>query len=34
LKKINTDLLRVAVEAIEKVSTKLQTIVLQTGGKG
>lgn len=34
LKKVNTDLLRVAVRAIEKVSPKLVTVVLQTGGKG
>jgi hypothetical protein len=34
LKKVNTDLLRVAIEAVEQVSTKLESFVLQTGGKG
>lgn len=34
LKEINTDLLRVAIEAVEQVSTSLETVVLQTGGKG
>ncbi|KAF2008563.1 hypothetical protein BU24DRAFT_474988, partial [Aaosphaeria arxii CBS 175.79] len=34
LKKINCDLLKVAVEAVEQVSSKLKTIILQTGGKG
>jgi nucleoside-diphosphate-sugar epimerase len=34
LKEVNTNLLKVAVEAVEQVSKKLQTIVLQTGGKG
>ncbi|CAN9421211.1 unnamed protein product [Alternaria alternata] len=31
LKKVNTDLLRVAIEAVEQVSTKLESFVLQTG---
>jgi hypothetical protein len=34
LKKVNTGLLRVAIEAIEQVSNKLEVVVLQTGGKG
>lgn len=34
LKKVNTDLLDVAVRAIEKVAPKLVTVILQTGGKG
>ena len=34
LKKVNTELLRVAVEAIEQVAPGLKTVVLQTGGKG
>ncbi|RYN29872.1 hypothetical protein AA0113_g765 [Alternaria arborescens] len=34
LKKVNTDLLRVAIEAVEQVSTNLESFVLQTGGKG
>jgi hypothetical protein len=34
LKEVNTNLLRVAVEAVEQVSTKLEVVVLQTGGKG
>ncbi|KAH9204995.1 hypothetical protein DL95DRAFT_376620 [Leptodontidium sp. 2 PMI_412] len=34
LKEINTDLLRVAMEAVEQVSIRLESVVLQTGGKG
>ena len=34
LKRVNTDLLKVAVEAVEKVAPNLQAFILQTGGKG
>ncbi|KAH7123158.1 hypothetical protein EDB81DRAFT_700019 [Dactylonectria macrodidyma] len=34
LKTTNTNLLDVAVRAVEKVSPKLQVVILQTGGKG
>ncbi|KAA8916066.1 hypothetical protein TRICI_001789 [Trichomonascus ciferrii] len=34
LKKVNTDLLRVAIEAVEQVAPKLEAVILQTGGKG
>ncbi|KAH6976608.1 hypothetical protein EDB80DRAFT_783846 [Ilyonectria destructans] len=34
LKTTNTNLLDVAVRAVEKVSPKLQSVILQTGGKG
>jgi hypothetical protein len=34
LKKVNTELLRVAIEAIERVAPNLEAVILQTGGKG
>ncbi|KAJ4256915.1 hypothetical protein NW762_009011 [Fusarium torreyae] len=34
LKTVNTDLLEVAVRAVEKVSPKFEVFILQTGGKG
>ncbi|KAL4996677.1 hypothetical protein BDV10DRAFT_202277 [Aspergillus recurvatus] len=34
LRKVNTDLLQTAVEAISAVSSELKVVILQTGGKG
>ncbi|RDK46565.1 hypothetical protein M752DRAFT_310088 [Aspergillus phoenicis ATCC 13157] len=34
LRKVNTDLLRTAIEAISAVSSELKAVILQTGGKG
>jgi hypothetical protein len=34
LKVANTNLLKVAVEAVEKVAPEFKVLILQTGGKG
>ncbi|KAI9166334.1 Short chain dehydrogenase sirQ [Paramyrothecium foliicola] len=34
LRKVNTELLKTAVEAVEKIAPNLQAFILQTGGKG